>query len=243
MKIIQQSRFSQDYLQTISDLEDCQPLWDKTEEAVRLKSSVVRKRVLEHNKENAPFRAAFCGVFSAGKSSLINALLQCEYKLPTGINPITKIVTRIRYGKELSCFYYHNGNQNKLDKQETLKVIKGELALSRGCDEVILEMPAEILKNHIEFLDTPGFDDEMGGELEAMSRKAITDADLVILCCSALPYTTVYIITAIPRAVITSKTECCFKNMVASIMDSIRMPDPICIPRCFRSSWLRETAR
>lgn len=186
MKIIQQSRFSQDYLQTISDLEDCQPLWDKTEEAVRLKSSVVRKRVLEHNKENAPFRAAFCGVFSAGKSSLINALLQCEYKLPTGINPITKIVTRIRYGKELSCFYYHNGNQNKLDKQETLKVIKGELALSRGCDEVILEMPAEILKNHIEFLDTPGFDDEMGGELEAMSRKAITDADLVILCCSAL---------------------------------------------------------
>lgn len=185
MKVAQQNQFSKVYLQTVTSFEDCQPLLDKVDEAVKQRSTVVKKRITEHFNENAPFRIAFCGVFSAGKSSLINVLLQCEYKLPTGINPITKIVTRIRYGKELSCFYYHNGSLQKLDKFQTLKIIKGEIALPKGCCEVVLEMPVEILRENIEFLDTPGFDDE-SGELEYISRRAITDADMVVLCCSAL---------------------------------------------------------
>lgn len=185
MKVAQQNQVSQVYLQTMASFEKCQPLIDKTEETIKQRSIVVKNRISEHFYENAPFRVAFCGVFSAGKSSLINELLQCEYKLPTGINPITKIVTRIRYGKELSCLYYHQNSLRKLDKFQALKVIKGEIALPEGCSEVILEMPVEILRENIEFLDTPGFDDE-SGELESMSRRAITDADMVILCCSAL---------------------------------------------------------
>lgn len=185
MKSTEQDKFLKTFLQTINSLEKCQPLSDKVDETLKQRSTVVKKRITEHFNENSPFRVAFCGVFSAGKSSLINALLQSEYKLPTGINPITKIVTRIRYGQELSCFYYHKGNQKKLDKIQTLKIIKGEIKLPTGCCEVTLEMPAVILKGNVEFIDTPGFDDE-SGELENMSRRAITDADTVVLCCSAL---------------------------------------------------------
>lgn len=185
MKKTEQDKFSKIFLQTVSSLEKCQSLSDKVDETLRQRSSVVKRRIEEHFNENAPFRVAFCGVFSAGKSTLINALLQSEYKLPTGINPITKIVTRIRYGQELSCFYYHNGNQEKLDKLQTLKIIKSGSGLPEGCSEVTLEMPVDILRGNVEFLDTPGFDDE-SGELENMSRRAITDADMVVLCCNAL---------------------------------------------------------
>lgn len=185
MMITQQNQVLQIYLQTITSFEQCQPLLDKVDEAVRQRGIVVKKRISEHLYEKAPFRVAFCGVFSAGKSSLINALLQCGYNLPTGINPITKIITRIRYGTELSCFYYHNDCFQRFDKFRTLEVIKGEIMLPEGCSEVILEMPAEILRENIEFLDTPGFDDE-SGELEYMSRRAVMDADMVVLCCSAL---------------------------------------------------------
>lgn len=186
MKLTQQNQISEVYLQTVSSLWKCQPLSNTVNEALKQKSLVVRKRISEHFYKNAPFRVAFCGVFSSGKSSLVNTLLQCEYKLPTGVNPITKIVTRIQYGQELSCFYYLNGVRKELDKNQTLKIIRGELRLPKSCSEVTLEMPADILKENVEFLDTPGFNDEMGGELEYMSRRAITDADMVILCCSAL---------------------------------------------------------
>lgn len=186
MKNLKQNEVSQAFLNTANAFESCQFLVDNVDEPLRQRIAVVKKRISEHYNDNAPFRVAFCGVFSAGKSSLINALLRCEYKLPTGINPITKIVTRIKYGRELSCSYFHNGNKKKLEKNETVKIIKGEVKLPKGCSEVTLELPAEILKENIEFLDTPGFDDEMGGELEYMSRRAIMNADMVVLCCSAL---------------------------------------------------------
>ncbi|MCH5187027.1 MAG: dynamin family protein [Oscillospiraceae bacterium] len=185
MKVMQQDMFSQVFLQTMYSLENCQPLLDKVEETLKQKSAVVRKRVAEHNNENAPFRVAFCGVFSAGKSTLINALLKCEYELPTGTTPITKVVTRIRYGPELSCFYYHDNRRVTLDKQQSKLVIRGESPLPKGCTTVHVEMPADILRGNVEFIDTPGFDDEKGGELEHMSRRAITDADMAVLCCNS----------------------------------------------------------
>lgn len=182
----QRSIFIQTFLQTMDSLEECWMLTEKMDEVLKRRYNAIKNRITLHYNEKAPFRVAFCGVFSAGKSSLINSLLQCEYKLPTGVIPITKIVTRIKYGQELACFYFNEGKQEKLDKQQTLRMIRGDEILPKGCSEVMLEMPAEILKENIEFLDTPGFNDEMGGELEYMSRRAMAEADMVVLCCSSL---------------------------------------------------------
>lgn len=188
MNASEHKHFSQTFLETTSTLLDCDALLNNVEKTIQQRCKVVRKRVEEHVQENAPFRVAFCGVFSAGKSTLINNLLNLgpDYKLPTGINPITKMVTRIRYGEELSCFYHHRGKRVALDRQKTLDIIKGETAPPKWCRDVTILLPAEILKRNVEFLDTPGFNDEMGGELEAMTRKALTEADYVVLCCSAL---------------------------------------------------------
>lgn len=185
MQISKKNEFSKIFLQTMNSINSCPPLLGEIDEPLKQRIAVVNNRVSEHFS-NAPFRIAFCGVFSAGKSSLINALLKCDYKLPTGINPITKIVTRIKYGDEPSYSYFYNGQKVVLDKSRTSRVIKGEEKLPKGCSEVTLALPAELLKKNVEILDTPGFDDEMGGELEYMSRRAITNADMVVLCCSAL---------------------------------------------------------
>ena len=54
-----------------------------------------------------PFRVVFCGVFSSGKTSLINSLLASSFHLPEGVNPVTKMVTRIPR-KEFEVFLEAN---------------------------------------------------------------------------------------------------------------------------------------
>lgn len=49
----------------------------------------------------------------------------------------------------------------------------------------MVESPSPILKNGVVFVDTPGFLDEMGGNLEKMSREAVLNGDLAIFCTSA----------------------------------------------------------
>lgn len=133
------------------------------------------------------FVITFCGVFSAGKSSLLNCLLNCEeYKLPTGLFPVTKVVTRLRYGKELNFYYEDNGIKKRIIKENFEKMVTGEKNAPNNTEEIIVEMPSEILKMGIEILDTPGFNDEMGGRLEEISRKAVLNGDLIVFCTNAI---------------------------------------------------------
>ena len=144
----------------------------------------IRTRIITHRNPDAPFQIVFCGGFSAGKTSLINALLMCNEKLPTGINPITKVVTQIQYGKHFTCSCREGNTIRKLDTDEANRVILGEQA--ENVDELVIQLPSEILARNVEFLDTPGFEDEMGGRLEAVSREAILRADMAVICCNAV---------------------------------------------------------
>ena len=179
------NEFVKRFLLILDSLDNCEVLRENLDEELKYKILHLRKRIIGHAYEETPFRVVFCGIFSAGKSSLINKLLKTDYKLPTGINPVTKIVTRIRYGKEIQCSCYCNGKWEKLDRYHSGRIIKGEEVLPNGCSEVMLEMPAEILKKNIEFIDTPGFDDT-DKVLGIISRRAIESADFAVLCCSAL---------------------------------------------------------
>ncbi|MDO5134114.1 MAG: hypothetical protein Q4D81_14205, partial [Eubacteriales bacterium] len=53
-------------------------------------------------------------------------------------------------------------------------------------DEIVIGVPAKLLQKNIEFIDTPGFDDETGGKLEQMSKRAINEADMAVFCCNVL---------------------------------------------------------
>lgn len=173
------------FLQAAARLKAYPSLAEMTSRELRIRCAITARKLAAHHKRNGPFRVVFCGVFSSGKTSLINTLLRSGGVLPTGICPITKVITHIRYGPELTCACIQDGQRRRLDAETALRVVRGECAVPGGGSEIFIEMPAEILKENVEFLDTPGFEDEMGGKLEEMTRSAVAAADFAVVCCSA----------------------------------------------------------
>lgn len=134
------------------------------------------------------FTIVFCGVFSSGKSSVLNYLLDSkDFSLPVGNFPITKLITRIRYGDSLRFLYKEcaDGAERYIDQERFQRLVVGKEAVPDGCTEIVVEFPSPFLKNRIVFVDTPGFLDEMGGDLERISREAVLNGDLAIFCTSA----------------------------------------------------------
>ena len=146
----------------------------------------VMERRLKGNPSSRPFCIVFCGVFSSGKTSLINSLLESDgLKLPVGINPVTKMITRIRYGHNLSCFYRSGGEPRFISPEEMEHIVQGKKQISADRSEIIITVPSQFLRGNVEIIDTPGFDDE-AGELERISKTAVSEADMAVLCCNAL---------------------------------------------------------
>ncbi len=147
-------------------------------------------KIRTDEKERAGvFTVAFSGVFSSGKSSVLNYLMDYgDFMLPVGDFPITKVVTRIQYGNSLKFYCFANNQQKKtkISREKFENIVIGKEKLPKGCREIMIEIPAAILKDGVVFVDTPGFLDEMGGELEKMSREAVLKSDLVIFCTSAV---------------------------------------------------------
>lgn len=142
------------------------------------KAYVAAKSKRESQKHD-PFRIVFCGVFSSGKSTLINALLGGNY-LPTGINPVTKVVTRIRYGLSLK-YYCIDGNKTKLIREDTMqRIVQGNESLPKGYSELLIQVPSQLLQNDVELVDTPGYQDN--STLETISRAAVINGDLAVMC-------------------------------------------------------------
>ncbi len=143
---------------------------------------------IDDEQRKNDFTVSFCGVFSSGKSSILNYFLDCvDFKLPVGDFPITKVITRIKYGKTLK-FYCSIGAANNLQvitKEKFEKMVVGKAPLPSGCTEILIEAPSKFLENGVVFIDTPGFLDEMGGDLEKMSREAVLRSDMAIFCASA----------------------------------------------------------
>lgn len=133
------------------------------------------------------FTVAFCGVFSSGKSSILNYLLEYNgFLLPVGIIPITKLVTRIRYGDTLNFWFTNrNGKRKAISRKKFEEYVVGIRKLPKEFREVEIHMPAKILKSGVEFLDTPGFQDTEGDELEMLTREAVLTSDFVVFCTSA----------------------------------------------------------
>ena len=132
-------------------------------------------------KLDRPFRIVFCGVFSSGKTSLINYLLDTNNLFPVGIEPVTKMVTRIRYGKQIYGLYKKDGVEYYLNADEIGQTIRGKKEFSVDDNEITVFIPAKILEDNIEIIDTPGISDEEA--LYPVSMAAIYKADMAVLCC------------------------------------------------------------
>lgn len=127
------------------------------------------------------FFVLIMGIFSSGKSSMINALIG-ESLLPTGFLPETAVLGEMHYGKEKKITMYpkkgmwHGGDEpfdlqnpttEELAKYASIDNEAGINGMKEGSTRVIeakfekmvIHWPLEILKDGVVLVDSPGIND------------------------------------------------------------------------------------
>lgn len=120
---------------------------------------------------------AFCGHFSAGKSSLINSLYDKKL-LPTSPIPTSANVVRVRKGTDQIIVFTQNGEEqvyNGTDGEEELARMARD-----GAEVAMITISREdvALPNGIALLDTPGIDSTDSAH-QLATEKALHLADLL----------------------------------------------------------------
>lgn len=108
--------------------------------------------------EDQSLEIAMFGRVSAGKSSLLNAILGEEI-LPVGVTPITAVPTRIRFGEAVSLtVWYAERPRQTLDISRLLEVAseKHNPHNEKRVTRIVLELPSARLRKGVTLVDTPG---------------------------------------------------------------------------------------
>ncbi len=113
---------------------------------------------LAHRLEENNLEVALFGRVSSGKSSLLNALLGTRV-LPVGVNPITAVPTKLRFGTALRAVVtFAGGRVQKVSSQEFAQLVTehGNPGNVRSVVRAMAEVPSPRLKQGIVLVDTPG---------------------------------------------------------------------------------------
>ncbi len=131
------------------------------------------------------FNLVIAGEFKRGKSTVINALLGVDL-LPTGVVPLTSVVTRLQYGETAAAtVVFENGEQRPvaLNALPDYVTERGNPKNAKGVREVSVAYPAEWLKGGIRLVDTPGIGSVHQHNTE-VSYGYLPQADAVIFVAS-----------------------------------------------------------
>jgi GTP-binding protein EngB required for normal cell division len=143
-------------------------------------------RMLQTKLAEDRFYLAVVGQSSRGKSTLINALLGMD-RLPTGIVPITSVITSVGYGSEEIVKMYAHGWSYGLDVplEDIADYIteQGNPGNRKNIDLAEIQLPAEILHRGFYLIDTPGFGSAIF-ENTLTTRKFLPKADAFIFVTS-----------------------------------------------------------
>lgn len=107
-----------------------------------------------HTKQ---FDVAFCGHFSAGKSSLINELFATDV-LPTSPIPTSANIVKVRTGDSLVRVTFRDGRQLEFLPPYNLNEIKSLCLDGENIDLVEIHHPNDDMPQNISIIDTPGID-------------------------------------------------------------------------------------
>ncbi|HQK20387.1 MAG TPA: dynamin family protein, partial [Polyangiaceae bacterium] len=121
----------------------------------------IHKHIIEKLEKNI-FHLVIVGEFNHGKTTFVNALLGKQV-FAVGVTPTTAVIHEIGYGKEpWAQVTYESGMRQELRFDEVKYFAIGHPAPVPDPGPVrLLEIryPAEILRNHVALVDTPGVND------------------------------------------------------------------------------------
>ena len=132
------------------------------------------------------FNLVVVGRFSRGKTSLMNAMLGTD-RLPTGVVPVTSVITTVSYGTEEKAVLYYQHTSLFLDiplwQLADHITEQGNPGNRRRIRVAEVQMPAELLRRGFYFVDTPG----LGSSIIENTRTTeafLPEADAFILVTS-----------------------------------------------------------
>ncbi|TGV00225.1 dynamin family protein, partial [Mesorhizobium sp. M00.F.Ca.ET.186.01.1.1] len=135
-------------------------------------------RQLAEKTRRAELNIAFCGHFSAGKSTMINTLLGVNL-LPSNPIPTSANVVKIRGGEKAARVYTMNGDVVTFDPDTEMEKLKQFAVDGDTVESVEVSYPGTLLDEHSSLLDTPGIDSTDAAHKIA-TESALHLADVVI---------------------------------------------------------------
>ncbi|GGK12554.1 GTPase [Caldalkalibacillus thermarum] len=130
-----------------------------------------------HKWQEQTLHIGFCGLFSAGKSTMINTLLG-EPLLPSNPIPTSANVVSIRYGEPKAMIHFTSGSEQTLALDQ-LEKWKAYCTNGDEVEWVDIFYPHPLLAKGVTLLDTPGIDSTDPRHQQA-TEAALHLADVVI---------------------------------------------------------------
>ncbi len=126
-------------------------------------------------------KIGFIGPFSAGKTTLINALLGT--KLPVDIKPTTKAICIVESKSDIATNKYYRdfeGTREEVDFLTLCDIINGD---DKG--DAVVQLPCtDSMPEGVVYIDTPGVD-SMGQAEAELSYSYLAMMDAAVVCISA----------------------------------------------------------
>lgn len=132
------------------------------------------------------FNLAVVGRFNRGKTSLMNALLGTK-RLPTGVVPLTSVITAVRYGSREEVFIEYQGSRLphriSLDRLGEYVTQQGNPGNEKKVAVASVRLPCELLRRGFHFVDTPGIGSSIRENTQTTER-FLPEADAFLLVSS-----------------------------------------------------------
>jgi GTP-binding protein EngB required for normal cell division len=132
------------------------------------------------------FNLMLVGRFSRGKSTLINAILGHPY-LPTGILPLTSVITTVRYGSrpQVVLNFRNSGLRRDIQLSQLADYVTQQANPGnvKGLAYAEIELPVELLRRGLFFVDSPGLGSSIIENTETTER-FFPEADAFVLITS-----------------------------------------------------------
>ncbi|HWB49071.1 MAG TPA: dynamin family protein [Stellaceae bacterium] len=132
------------------------------------------------------FNLVVVGRFSRGKTSLMNAVLGTD-RLPTGIRPLTSVITTVTYGTREQAVIHFAGlgipQDIPLGALSQYVTEEGNSGNHRRVSIAQVQLPVELLRRGFHFIDTPGLGSPIV-ENTRTTERFLPEADAFILVTS-----------------------------------------------------------